>query len=112
MRLPLPPPARLPGPTAKAAKNKNKQKTSASFFRRKKQEHKAQGGRYCKTRDRTGLIVDGQIDTYTAHTYTYNQTNFALIAMQLSETIDYGPNIFGIRKKGGGNSENIRETSR
>jgi hypothetical protein len=40
----------------KAAKNKNNKKTLASFFRRKNKNTRRY--RYCKTRDRTELIVD------------------------------------------------------
>jgi hypothetical protein len=40
---------------AKAAKNKNKNKTWVPFFRRKT---RTQGGTYCKTRVRTELVVD------------------------------------------------------
>jgi hypothetical protein len=38
----------------------------ASFFCRKKT--RTRGGRYCKTRDRTELRVDRQVDRQTAHT--------------------------------------------
>jgi hypothetical protein len=45
---------------------------------------------------------------------TYSRISFALIAMQLLETIDYGPstNTFGTYEGSGGNSENIDENLR
>jgi hypothetical protein len=43
----------------KAAKNKNQKRQWRRFFAEKT---RTQGGRYCKTRDRTELIVDRSID--------------------------------------------------
>jgi hypothetical protein len=53
----------------------------------------------------------GRSESIASHT-TYSRISFALIAMQLLETIDYGPNTFGAYEKSGGNSENIDENFR
>jgi hypothetical protein len=53
----------------------------------------------------------GRSESIASHA-TYNQKNLTLIAMQLLELIDYGPNTFGTRKKIGEDSENIGENVR
>jgi hypothetical protein len=47
-------------------------------------------------------------ESIASHT-TYNKKNLTLIAMQLLELIDYGPNTFGTHEEAGGDSKNIDE---
>ena len=55
------------------------------------------------------IAKSGRSESIASHT---NKKNLTLIAMQLLELIDYGPNTFGTHKEGGGDSENIDENVR